>query len=41
MLNVRDFLQLYSDSNSSGSESAAHSDGSDDDVDGPPNCNTS
>ncbi|XP_044253981.1 DDB1- and CUL4-associated factor 8 isoform X2 [Tribolium madens] len=41
MLNVRDFLQLYSDSNSSGSESVANSDGSDDDLDRPPNCNTS
>ncbi|XP_015834612.2 DDB1- and CUL4-associated factor 8 isoform X2 [Tribolium castaneum] len=41
MLNIRDFLQLYSDSNSSGSESVANSDGSDDDLDRPPNCNTS
>jgi hypothetical protein len=45
MFNVRDFLQssspIYSDSNSSGSDSPSNSDGSDDDFDRAPNCNTS
>ncbi|KAJ3659085.1 hypothetical protein Zmor_010793 [Zophobas morio] len=41
LLNVRDFFHTYSDSNSSGSESMSNSDGSDDDLDRAPNCNTS